>query len=178
VAARGIDIPNLSHVIQYEPPEDVEAYIHRAGRTGRAGASGTAIMLVNINEKSQLNRIAAHYSIEFEKRPLPIDEDVQSLVAQRLVGQLEARLRSRDRLQIDRMQRFLPLAQELANDEDGLALLAMLLDDAYHQWMHKPPELPPAERQPPPKKSRRGKRKSRYRRGGKKKGSTHSSEKK
>ena len=108
VAARGIDIPNLSHVIQYEPPEDVEAYIHRAGRTGRAGASGTAIMLVNINEKTQLNRIAAHYNIEFEKRPLPLDEEVQSLVAQRLVGELEAQLRGRDRLQIDRMQRFFP----------------------------------------------------------------------
>ncbi len=43
VAARGIDLPELSHVIQYEPPEDPESYIHRAGRTGRAGGSGTAI---------------------------------------------------------------------------------------------------------------------------------------
>ena len=163
VAARGIDIPNLSHVIQYEPPDDVEAYIHRAGRTGRAGASGTAIMLININEKTQLNRIAAHYKIEFEKRPLPQDEDVQTLVAQRLIGQLEARLRGRDRLQIDRMQRFIPLAKQLAEDEDGLALLTMLLDDSYHSWMHEPPELPPAESKPLPKKSRGGKRKSRYR---------------
>jgi ATP-dependent RNA helicase DeaD len=177
VAARGIDIPNLSHVIQYEPPDDVEAYIHRAGRTGRAGASGTAIMLVNINEKSQLNRIAAHYNIEFEKRPLPKDEEVQSLVAQRLVGQLEARLRARDRLQIDRMQRFFPLAQGLAGDEDGLALLAMLLDDSYHEWMHKPPELPPAAEQPTPQKSRRRKRKSQSRRGRKKKGSTQNKSK-
>ena len=174
VAARGIDIPDLSHVIQYEPPEDVEAYIHRAGRTGRAGASGTAIMLININEKSQLNRIAAHYQIEFEKRPLPNEEDVQSLVAQRLVGHLEARLRARDKLQIDRMQRFFPLAQDLAGNEDGLALLAMLLDDSYHAWMHRPPELPPAEIQLPPGKSQRKKRKSRYRNNRKKKGSTTS----
>jgi ATP-dependent RNA helicase DeaD len=43
VAARGIDIPDLSHVFLYEPPEDQESYIHRAGRTGRAGASGVAI---------------------------------------------------------------------------------------------------------------------------------------
>ena len=86
-------------------------------------------------------------------------------MAQRLVGQLEARLRSRDRLQIDRMQRFLPLTQELAGDEDGQDLLAMLLDDAYHAWMHKPPELPPTESQEPSKKSRRRKRKSRYRGG-------------
>jgi ATP-dependent RNA helicase DeaD len=171
VAARGIDIPNLSHVIQYEPPDDVEAYIHRAGRTGRAGASGTAIMLVSINEKSQLNRIAAHYDIEFEKRPLPTDEDVQPLVAQRLVGHLETRLRGRDRLQIDRMQRFYPLAKDLASNEDGLASLAMLLDDSYHEWMHQPPDLPPVESQSQPKKSRREKSKSRYRGSRKKKGS-------
>ena len=128
-------------------------------------------MLVSINEKSQLNRIAAHYEIEFEKRPLPTDEDVQPLVAQRRVGHLEARLRGRDRLQIDRMQRFYPLAKDLANDEDGLASLAMLLDDSYHEWMHQPPDLPPVESQSQPKKSRREKSKSRYRGSRKKKGS-------
>lgn len=169
VAARGIDIPQLSHVIQYEPPEEVEAYIHRAGRTGRAGASGTAIMLININEKRQLNRIAAHYKIEFEKRPLPLDEDVQSLVAQRLVGQLEAKLRSRDRLQIDRMQRFIPLVKELSDEEDGLALLAMLLDDSYHAWMHQPPELPTLKRETQAIEPSRRKRKARNQRGRRKK---------
>lgn len=143
VAARGLDISDLSHVIQYEPPDDLEAYIHRAGRTGRAGASGTALLLINLNEKRQLTRIAAHYKIEFEERPLPQDEDIQSLVSQRLIGQLESRLRDRDRLQIERMQRFLPLVKELTADEDGAALIAMLLDDTYHAWMHKPPELAP-----------------------------------
>jgi ATP-dependent RNA helicase DeaD len=143
VAARGIDIPDLSHVIQYEPPEDHEVYIHRAGRTGRAGASGTAIMLVDYNEERQLKRIAAMYKIEFEKRETPQEEDVETLVAQRLVAQLEARLRDRDRLKIERMQRFLPLVEELAGEEEGQALLAMLLDDLYHDWMHHPPELPP-----------------------------------
>ncbi|SVD47526.1 uncharacterized protein METZ01_LOCUS400380, partial [marine metagenome] len=47
VASRGLDIPELSHVIQYEPPEDAEDYIHRAGRTGRAGATGIALSLVS-----------------------------------------------------------------------------------------------------------------------------------
>ncbi len=58
VAARGIDIPDLSHVIQYEPPEDPELYIHRAGRTGRVGASGTAITLVAGMEQFKLRSIA------------------------------------------------------------------------------------------------------------------------
>jgi len=143
VAARGIDIPHLSHVFQYEPPEDPEIYIHRAGRTGRAGATGTAILLVNYLEKKYLDRIAGRYSIDFEERPLPQDEDVENLVAQRLIGRLEARMRDRDRLQIERMQRFIPLTKELAEDEDGIALLAMLLDDTYHDWMHDVPDLPP-----------------------------------
>jgi ATP-dependent RNA helicase DeaD len=164
VAARGIDIPNLSHVFQYEPPEDIETYIHRAGRTGRAGASGTAVMLITRDEKRQLDRIGRHYKIEFEERPLPKDEDVQTLVAQRLIGQLEARLRDRDRLQIERMRRFVPLAQQLAENEDGLALLTMLLDDAYHLWMHKPPELPSVNIKKPSSNSRSKRRRPRNRR--------------
>jgi len=161
VAARGIDIPELTHVIQYEPSPELEAYIHRAGRTGRAGSSGTAIMLVNHNEKRSITRIAAHYKIEFVERTLPRDEDVANIVSQRLIGQLEARLRERDRLKVERMQRFKSLTQELAGDDDGLMLLEMLLDDTYHDWMHKPPELPPLGSQAVAKKSYRSKRKSR-----------------
>ena len=154
VAARGIDIPELSHVIQYEPSEDLESYIHRAGRTGRAGAAGTAILLINLKERKYLTRTAAHYNIQFEERPLPQDEDVETLVAQRLVAQLEARLRERDRLQIERMQRFIPLVKQLAAEEEGSALLAMLLDDSYHDWMHKPADMPPVGSEVKPKSSR------------------------
>jgi ATP-dependent RNA helicase DeaD len=82
-----------------------------------------------------------------------MEDEVESLVAQRLIGQLEARLRDRDKLKTERMLRFKPLAQELAQDEDGLALLTMLLDDTYHDWMHKPPELPPIGSKAQPKKS-------------------------
>lgn len=164
VAARGIDIPALSHVIQYEPSEDLEAYIHRAGRTGRAGAAGTAILLISLVEKKYLTRISAHYEIEFEERTLPQDADVETLVAQRLVAQLESRLRERDKLLVERMQRFVPLVKELAEDEDGLLLLAMLLDDNYHEWMHNPPDMAPVGtvKQPgsnrPKTSSRRGSR--------------------
>jgi ATP-dependent RNA helicase RhlE len=57
VAARGIDIIELSHVINYEMPDQAEVYIHRIGRTGRAGLNGTAISFCNIDEKSTLNDI-------------------------------------------------------------------------------------------------------------------------
>jgi len=115
VAARGIDIPELSHVIQYEPPEDPEAYIHRAGRTGRMGSGGVAISLVAEMEKFKLQSIARHYNIQMEERPLPSDEELERTVAQRVTALLEARLRSRDNLQTERMKRFLPLARNLAS---------------------------------------------------------------
>lgn len=138
VAARGIDLPELSHVIQYEPPEDPEAYIHRAGRTGRAGASGTAITLVNANERSELLKIGRRFDVPLIERTLPSDEDVQRVVAERTITLLEARLRSRDKLRSERMQRFLPLARSLGESEDESSLLAMLLDDFYQETFHAP----------------------------------------
>ena len=137
VAARGIDLPDLSHVIQYEPPEDPEAYIHRAGRTGRAGGSGTAISLVNNLERPSLVRIGKRYAITLQERPLPEDEDVERIVSERIIALLEARLRNRDRLQGERMQRFLPLARSLGEGEEA-GLLAMLLDDFYQETFHAP----------------------------------------
>lgn len=145
VAARGIDIPELSHVIQYDPPEDVELYIHRAGRTGRAGASGEAIILIDALERPQLNRIIQHYHIDLQERPLPTDADVAAVVAERVTVLLEAKSRTRDKLQTERMQRFVPLVHSLSESEDGLALLAMLLDDYYQQSVHTPPPLPEPE---------------------------------
>jgi ATP-dependent RNA helicase DeaD len=138
VAARGLDIPNLSHVFQYEPPEDVESYIHRAGRTGRAGESGTAITLVTSIEKNSINNIAKHYGIDMQERPMPTDADVADIVAERLTALLEARLRTRDKLQTERSHRFVALAHSLAESEDELPIITMLLDDHYQQLLHAP----------------------------------------
>ena len=143
VAARGIDIPEMSHVIQYEPPEELEVYIHRAGRTGRAGLRGRAVMLVDVLERREITRIGARYNIEFEEILLPDDAAMAELVSERLIVHLEAQLRERDKLQVERMQRFLPVVEELAQEEDTRALLAMVLDDLYHEVQNQPPELPP-----------------------------------
>ena len=138
VAARGLDIPELSHVFQYEPSEDTESYIHRAGRTGRAGASGTAITLVNVLERSQIVRISKRYSIDIEERTLPTEEDVADVVTERLTSLLESRLRERDKLQTERSRRFAPLARALAENAEESALITMLLDDTYQQMLHTP----------------------------------------
>jgi ATP-dependent RNA helicase DeaD len=145
VAARGLDIPELSHVVQYEPPEDPEGYIHRAGRTGRAGAVGVAISLVTELEKLALKQIAKQYSIEMQERPLPTDADVEQIVTERVTGLLEARLRQRDTLQKERSTRFVPLGRSLAESEDESAIVAMLLDDYYQQTLHAPVVHQPTE---------------------------------
>jgi ATP-dependent RNA helicase DeaD len=142
VAARGLDIPSLSHVILYEPPDETEAYIHRAGRTGRAGASGVAISLVNRVEKFALDKIGKEFKIPFEERPIPSDADVEAVVSERMTALLEARLRVRDKLQTERSRRFAPLARSLAENEDELPIITMLLDDAYQQSLHAPAPRP------------------------------------
>jgi ATP-dependent RNA helicase DeaD len=140
VAARGIDISDLSHVFQYEVPDDPELYIHRAGRTGRAGAAGVAITLVgDFSEQVQLKKIARQYNIEFEERPYPDEAALAKVVAERMTVSLEAQMRDRDKLKVERLQRFVPMVRELANDEEGVQLIAMLLDDLYQQSLHTPP---------------------------------------
>ena len=158
VAARGLDIPALTHVIQSEPPDELEAYIHRAGRTGRAGASGVAISLVNRLEKYTLDKIKRTYSIPFEERLIPSDADVAAIVAERTTALLEARLRGRDKLQTERSRRFTPLARSLAESEEELPIIAMLLDEYYQQTLHAPMSLPsgkgvPAEKPKKPEKA-------------------------
>ena len=150
VAARGLDIPELSHVIQYEPPEDFEAYIHRAGRTGRAGASGVAMSLVTTVERTMLDRISKRYSIEMQEKSMPLDEDVQKVVEERIIALLEARLRDRDKLATERSQRFIRLGRSLAENEEESAIIAMLLDDYYQLSLHAPFEKPSEKPVPKP----------------------------
>ncbi|MEJ7603283.1 MAG: DEAD/DEAH box helicase, partial [Kofleriaceae bacterium] len=74
VAARGIDISNLSHVINYSVPESPEIYVHRTGRTGRAGRKGTALSLVGPRELGNFRYVRLTFGIKPEERLLPKDE--------------------------------------------------------------------------------------------------------
>lgn len=75
VAARGLDINDVQLIIQCEPPRDVEAYIHRSGRTGRAGNTGVAVMLVD-PKRSNISRIERESGVKFEHLPAPQPADV------------------------------------------------------------------------------------------------------
>lgn len=142
VAARGIDIPELSHVFLYEPPDDRESYIHRAGRTGRAGAAGVVISLVDIMEKMELQRIAKYFKVPLTQHMAPTDEEVAHAVGMRVTALLEARFRQLNGLECERMKRFEPLVQSIAEDPEQRHLLTLLLDDCYQKSLNPTAFLP------------------------------------
>ena len=142
VAARGIDIPELSHVFLYEPPDDRESYIHRAGRTGRAGAAGVVISLVDIMEKMELQRIAKYFKVPLTQHMAPTDEEVSHAVGMRVTALLEARFRQLNGLERERMKRFEPLVQSIAEDPEQRHLLTLLLDDCYQKSLNPTAFLP------------------------------------
>ena len=131
VAARGIDIPDLSHVFQFDVPEDTEAYIHRAGRTGRAGASGTAIMFVDVLEQIRLTKITKLYDIDMQMPEIPSDESADAVVEQRALALLETRVRNLEEPSRHHLEQYETMVELLSMDADGIRALAMLIDESY-----------------------------------------------
>ena len=88
VAARGLDIEDISHVFNYHLPDDAEVYVHRIGRTGRAGKTGVAITLLSPREKRRLREVEALTKQTVSKMELPTKEDIvkhrESKVAENL----------------------------------------------------------------------------------------------
>src|SRR5688572_32456440 len=76
VAARGIDVKDVSHVINYELPDDIEVYTHRSGRTGRAGNTGICISIVHSREVGKLRQIERMVQVPFHKNEIPTGKDV------------------------------------------------------------------------------------------------------
>ena len=85
VAARGLDVPRISHVINYDIPTDTEAYVHRIGRTGRAGRKGEAILFVAPRERHLLSAIERATGQRIEAMQLPSREDI----ADRRIGRFK-----------------------------------------------------------------------------------------
>ena len=76
VAARGIDVKELSHIINYNLPDDIETYVHRSGRTGRADKRGICISLINLREKGKIRQIEKIVGRPFERGIIPTGKEV------------------------------------------------------------------------------------------------------
>jgi ATP-dependent RNA helicase DeaD len=127
VAARGIDISNLSHVINYSLPEDPAIYLHRTGRTGRIGKTGTALSLAGGTDLSTRNVLERDYAIDFELRPLPSQDEASRLATDRQAALLKAATG------VMAFESFIGTVRDLKERPDGDMLLAVALR-AFFLW--------------------------------------------
>jgi ATP-dependent RNA helicase DeaD len=155
VAARGIDISDLSHVISYSAPQSPEVYVHRTGRTGRAGKAGVAISLVSGLDIGDFRFLQQVNKITIREMPLPTDADMVKLLRDRLEVKIEQEMRAlspRDRaFTIDR---FAPVVEALVASDEGKRDLAAIC--AAYMQEHKPEtqvEVAPPDRPRDPKRS-------------------------
>ncbi|HHH44078.1 MAG TPA: DEAD/DEAH box helicase [Gammaproteobacteria bacterium] len=146
VVARGLDVKRISHVINYDIPTDVEAYIHRIGRTGRAGKTGDAILFVAPREKRLLRAIEKTIRQPIEPMQMPTAKDINVQRVQRF------KERVRDALADDRNELFYQLLTEVQQEESAepleiaAALAAMLQGDEPLLLSEKPQRAPREER--------------------------------
>jgi len=131
VAARGIDVTHVTHVIVYDHPSDHEVYVHRSGRTARAGRSGLSISLITPVEEIEIQKTAADFGINFIKMPPISEEELASRIRQRAEAKLDRERRFLGQKQNERMSRYLPMVEELSQNTEGKELLAYLLDTFY-----------------------------------------------
>lgn len=114
VAARGLDVDSLTHVINYNLPEDVESYTHRSGRTGRAGRTGTSIAIVHSKEKGKIRKIEGIIKKKFIYKDVPGGEEVcraqLHYYADKIIG--AERKETLDKYQDELLEKFSQLSKE------------------------------------------------------------------
>jgi len=122
VAARGLDIPEVSHVINFDVPESPETYVHRIGRTGRAGRGGSAITLVTRREIRLIHAIERMTKAKIQFRPLPTASDVNERRREMLKSIVRKAVDN-----TDEFESYLDPIRELAEEHDPVDLAAAIL---------------------------------------------------
>ncbi|HBB34364.1 MAG TPA: ATP-dependent RNA helicase [Cyanobacteria bacterium UBA8803] len=127
IAARGLDVDHLTHVINYDLPDQVESYIHRIGRTGRAGKTGTAISLIQPFDRRKLQLIERKVRQRLDVTKIPTRSQIEARRLEKLQDKL------REALAGERMASFLPVVRDLSEEYDPLAIAAAALQMVYDQ---------------------------------------------
>jgi len=132
VAARGIDVNNLTHVINYSLPGDPESYVHRIGRTGRAGNEGTAITFITPSEYNRLMFIQRIARTDIKRSKVPNVEDIIKIKKKKIYDDLTSILED----EID--TKYYDWAKKLLEDNTPTEILAAILNYCFEE------ELDPA----------------------------------
>ncbi len=125
VAARGLDIEDITHVINYDPPGEPDTYVHRIGRTGRAGRDGTSILMLTPQERRRLVFIERHTRQKMQPFPLPTNRDLEEVRARLFKQAVEDLLQHREHA----LGPYRRVAEELAeahSAQDVAAAIAMM----------------------------------------------------
>jgi len=132
VAARGIDVEDLTHVINYSLPQDPESYVHRIGRTGRAGKSGTAITLITPSEYRKLISIQRIANTKITKQKIPGVAEVIDSKKQRIKNTLSEIISAENFSDLE------PIAEEILQENpDAKKALAALLKMAFKDELNE-----------------------------------------
>lgn len=147
IAARGIHVDDLTHVINYDLPDSVENYVHRIGRTGRAGKEGRAVVIVQPFDRRKLRDIEYHIRQRIDFESIPTRAQIEARQLEKLETQV------REALAGERMASFLPIVAKLAEEYEPHAIAAAALQMAYDQtrpaWLRNHQDMPdPIEEAP------------------------------
>jgi ATP-dependent RNA helicase DeaD len=121
IAARGIDIHDLSHVVNYSLPEFSEVYLHRVGRTGRGGKIGAAISLLDGRGLGTMTQLERDFGVTFTEMVLPQEEEVSRLRSARIMKELS------EKASVAEVTQHVPVAQEILQNQDAAQVVAFLL---------------------------------------------------
>ena len=159
VAARGLDVEDLTHVINYGMPDDIENYTHRSGRTGRAGKKGTSICIVHTRERSKIREIEKVIGKEFVKGEMPSGKEICAKQLYKVIDDIE-------RVEVDEeeIEQFLPEVYrklEWLDKEDLIKRVVSREFGRFLQYYANAPEIsePTGRGEKGDKKGKRGGRK-------------------
>ncbi|MBN9231320.1 MAG: DEAD/DEAH box helicase [Legionella sp.] len=159
VAARGLDVERVTHVINYDLPHDNETYVHRIGRTGRAGRSGVAILFVTPKESRLISSVERHTRQRITKVTVPNDHMIQVARQQRFMANITSRLQN------DNIHSYRKIVEEYIKAHDDVSALdvaaALALYLHKDQPWHQENLLPKVEREGRGAREERGSREER-----------------
>ncbi len=130
VAARGIDVTDLTHIINYNLPDDIEHYTHRSGRTGRAGKSGISIVIINLKEHFRIKQIEKQIGKKFQQVQIPTGQEVCSKQLLHLVEKLK-----NTEVKHKEIKAFLPAAYEKLNDLSKEDIIQRYISAEFNRFL-------------------------------------------
>ena len=130
VAARGLDVDDLTHVINYGLPDDTAVYTHRSGRTGRAGKTGVSIAIIHSREKGKLREIEKKIGKKFERKEVPTPEHIIEKQLYNLADRIE-----RVKVDEDEIQKYLPGVMRKLEWLSGEDLLKRVLSLEFNRLL-------------------------------------------